>query len=81
MKETGITRHLDDMGRIVLPVELRRRMKLEDGTAVEIFAEGERIILQRHTDSCVFCGSEKGLTEFKGRRLCAACRTELCDAK
>lgn len=79
MKETGITRHLDDMGRIVLPVELRRRMNLDDGTPVEIFTEGERIILQKHRDVCVFCGGEKDLSDFKGRSVCNTCRAQLAD--
>lgn len=77
MKETGITRHLDDMGRIVLPVELRRKMQLTDGAAVEIYTEGSRIILEKHRDTCIFCGSEKGLTAFKGQNICSECETEI----
>lgn len=77
MRETGITRHLDDMGRIVLPVELRRKMQLTDGSAVEIYTEGDRIILQKHRNVCTFCGSEKNLTSFKGHNICEECRAGL----
>ena len=77
MKETGITRHLDDMGRIVLPVELRRKMMLTDGSAVEIYTEGNRIILEKHKDVCIFCGAEKELTLFRGHNICADCKERL----
>ncbi|MEG0804210.1 MAG: AbrB/MazE/SpoVT family DNA-binding domain-containing protein [Pygmaiobacter sp.] len=77
MRETGITRHLDDMGRIVLPVELRRKMNLSDGTALEIFTEGERIILQKQINACAFCGTETDLQQFKNQNVCANCRKEL----
>lgn len=77
MKETGITRNLDDMGRIVLPIELRRRMNLEEGTPLEIFTQGEQIILQKHTEACVFCGNRKDLVPFRGRWICSSCREEV----
>lgn len=77
MKGTGITRHLDDMGRIVLPVELRRRMNLEEGTPLEIFAQGDQIILQKHMEACVFCGNRKELAPFRGKWICKNCREEV----
>lgn len=68
---------MDDMGRIVLPVELRRRMGLDETTPIEIFAQGERIILEKQRNACIFCGAQKDLSEFKSRLICPVCRAEL----
>lgn len=57
MKETGIIRHLDDLGRVVIPRELRTRYKLEEGTPIEIFTKGKQIILEKaNTTICQKCG-------------------------
>ena len=77
MKSTGIVRRVDDMGRIVLPVELRRTLEIEDGTPMEIFVDGDKIVLQVSRPVCIFCGSSQQVSEFKGRCVCAACREEL----
>ena len=77
MKSTGIIRKVDDIGRNVLPIELRRNMEIEDGSPLEIYVEEDRIILKACKSVCVFCGSDQNVAEFKGRCVCAACMDEL----
>ena len=77
MKSTGIIRKVDDMGRIVLPIELRRSLEIDDGTPLEIYVEGENIILRPSKQACIFCGSSEGVQQFKGRCVCESCREEL----
>lgn len=78
MKSTGITRHLDELGRIVLPKELRRTMHIEPKDELEIFIEEDRIVLKKYAPSCVFCNGEDGVTEeFMEKRVCRACIEKL----
>jgi transcriptional pleiotropic regulator of transition state genes len=77
MKATGITRPLDRMGRLVIPAELREIFDFNIGTPVEIFTEGETIILKKHECTCVFCGSNEDLTQFKSRSICSNCWDEI----
>ena len=73
MKSTGIVRKVDELGRIVLPIELRRTMDIAEKDALEIYVEGENIILRKYQAACVFCGSVKNLVSYKGRNVCADC--------
>lgn len=77
MKSTGIVRKVDDLGRIVLPVELRRRLGISKRDPLEIFVHDDQIILQKSTAACIFCGSEDGVSEFKGKGICQNCRLSL----
>ena len=77
MKSTGIIRKVDDMGRIVLPIELRRSLEIDDGTPLEIYVEGESIVLKPSKEVCIFCGSSQKVQQFKGRCVCESCREEL----
>lgn len=77
MKSTGIVRKVDELGRIVLPIELRRTLDIEVKDSLEIYVEGSRIILQKHQSTCVFCGSDKDIVNFKGKHVCHSCMTEL----
>ena len=79
MKSTGIVRKVDELGRIVLPIELRRTLNIELTDPVEIYVDGQSIVLRKHEPTCVFCGSSKKVTSFKGKNICAACRAELCE--
>jgi transcriptional pleiotropic regulator of transition state genes len=73
MKSTGVARKIDELGRIVLPSELRRVFGIHEGDELEISVEGEQIILQKRHDLCVFCGAETATVEFKGRQVCQDC--------
>ena len=79
MKSTGIVRNIDSLGRIVLPIELRRTLNIDasKGDPIEIYMEGNSIVLRKHEPHCVFCGSSKKVTSFKGRNVCENCRKEL----
>jgi AbrB family transcriptional regulator, transcriptional pleiotropic regulator of transition state genes len=77
MKNTGMTRKVDDLGRIVIPAEMRKSFGIKEGDRLDISVEGEQIILARIQDACVFCRSAADLKEFKERMVCASCMTEL----
>ena len=77
MKSTGIVRRVDELGRIVLPIELRRTLNISEKDSLEIFVENDKIILQKYESSCIFCGSTENITEFKGKNLCEECVKEL----
>lgn len=73
MKNTGIVRNVDDLGRLVLPRELRKHLGIENGTPVEITCEDDKIIIKRFNPRCIFCNAEGEITEFMGKRICAEC--------
>lgn len=75
--KTGIVRKVDELGRIVLPVELRRTMDIEEHDLLEISMQEELIVLRKYQPSCIFCGAEKGLIPFRSKRVCRSCLTEL----
>lgn len=77
MKSTGIVRSLDDLGRIVLPIEMRRNLNIAERDALEIYIEGSNIILKKHETACIFCGTNNSLIEYKDKSICAACLGEL----
>lgn len=78
MKATGITRPVDQLGRIVLPRELRRQLGIkEDEDRLEIFVDGEDIILRKYKRGCTFCGGMDELREFGGQYICGGCRDKL----
>lgn len=77
MKSTGIVRRIDELGRVVLPVELRRSMGLEVRDSVEIYVEGDSIVLKKHSKCCIFCGSEKNILSFRNKNVCESCVKEL----
>jgi AbrB family transcriptional regulator, transcriptional pleiotropic regulator of transition state genes len=77
VKTTGMSRKIDDLGRLVLPAEIRRHFGLREGTHLEIQVEDDRIVLTKVEDRCVFCGSRDGLQAFRDRLVCRTCSHEL----
>lgn len=77
MKSTGVVRKIDELGRVVLPSELRRVFGIREGDELEISVNGEQIILQKRQDLCLFCGAESPAVEFRGRRVCDECAGEI----
>jgi transcriptional pleiotropic regulator of transition state genes len=74
MKTTGIVRGIDEVGRIVIPKEYRRMLKVNDKEdALEISMEGDRIVLRKHMPACTFCGSSDGMIEYAGYKICRHC--------
>ncbi len=79
MKSTGIVRKVDELGRIVLPIELRRTLDIAEKDALEIYVDGNTIILRKYEPSCIFCGNSNDVFLFKGKNICPACMEELKD--
>lgn len=79
MKSTGIVRNVDELGRIVVPKEMRKQMGIANSDPVEIYVEGDKIILTKYNPCCHFCSSENDVVEFKGKRICRACINEIID--
>ena len=77
MKSTGIVRNIDELGRVVVPKELRKKLGIENTDPVEIYVEGEKIILTKYHPACHFCGSFENVVEFKSKTVCRACIDEL----
>jgi transcriptional pleiotropic regulator of transition state genes len=73
MKSTGIVRKIDDLGRIVLPIELRRTLNIADRDTVEIYVDNDTIVLRKYQPSCVFCGHDKNVLEYRGKNICQSC--------
>ena len=73
MKSTGIVRKVDELGRIVLPIELRRTLGIEEKDRIEIFVDGESIILRKYQPACIFCDNAKDILNYKGKNLCPDC--------
>ena len=79
MKSTGIVRKVDDLGRIVLPVELRKILDINERDSLEIFVDGSSIMLQKYEPSCIFCGSYSEVLNYMGRNVCPDCIEKLKD--
>jgi transcriptional pleiotropic regulator of transition state genes len=77
MKSTGIVRKVDELGRIVLPIELRRTLDIAEKDELEIYVEGTSIILKKHQLSCIFCGTSNSVTKFKDKCVCGDCLKQL----
>jgi len=73
MKSTGIVRKIDELGRIVLPMELRTRYGLTEKDPMEIYVEGNSIVLKKYEPNCIFCGSSKKLADYQDKVICMKC--------
>ncbi|MBR2742681.1 MAG: AbrB/MazE/SpoVT family DNA-binding domain-containing protein [Clostridia bacterium] len=79
MKSTGIVRKVDELGRIVLPIELRRTLDIAEKDSLEIYVDGNTIILKKYQPGCIFCGNAKNVTNFKNKIVCEDCVKELTE--
>jgi transcriptional pleiotropic regulator of transition state genes len=79
MKYSGIARKIDDLGRVVLPVEMRRALGLDAGDAVDIALDDNTVVMRKVESRCTFCGGSEGLRAFRGRQVCASCVSDLTD--
>lgn len=77
MKSTGIVRKIDDLGRIVLPIEFRKSLGIDKRDSLEIFTDEDRIILKKYDPACVFCGSSDNVSTYKGKLVCRKCLDDL----
>lgn len=79
MKSTEIIRKVDNLGRIVLPIELRRTMDIAERDELEIYMENDRIILQKFEQACIFCGSSRGLVSYRRKNVCQDCLKKMTE--
>jgi transcriptional pleiotropic regulator of transition state genes len=77
MKSTGIVRKLDQLGRIVIPKELRTTFDIKETDPIEIFVDGTDIVLRKYQQTCVFCGEADNLVEFNDKVVCSSCLKKL----
>lgn len=77
MKSTGIVRKVDELGRVVIPIELRRTLGIAEKDALEIYVDGEQIILKKYEPACIFCGDARDVANYKGKNICKNCLNEL----
>lgn len=75
--DSGITRKIDDLGRIVIPAETRRMFNIREGDHLFVAVEGGNIVLRKMTDTCTFCGTDANVTQFKEKGVCSGCRSQL----
>ena len=80
MKATGIVRKVDELGRVVLPVELRRTLGIDVRDPLEIYVDGNNIVLKKYSPSCLFCGQMEDMIVYRNRNICRNCLTELVAA-
>lgn len=77
MKSTGIVRKVDELGRVVLPIELRRTLDISERDSLEIYVDEEGIMLKKYQPDCIFCGESHDVISYKGKNICAKCLREL----
>lgn len=77
MKSTGIVRRVDELGRVVIPIELRNKLKISEKDPMEIYVDGSSIILKKFEETCVFCGSAKNVVDYKGKLICTKCLEQI----
>lgn len=77
MKSTGIIRKVDELGRVVIPIEIRNKFDISEKDPIEIYVDGSSIILKKYEPNCVFCGNNKNLISYKDRLVCSKCAQKL----
>lgn len=77
MKSTGVVRKVDELGRIVLPIELRRSLDIAEKDALEIYVDGEQVILKKYQPACVFCEEARDISNYKGKNICSECMKDI----
>ena len=77
MKSTGIVRRVDELGRIVLPIEMRRTLDIAERDSLEIYVDGPSVILKKYAPCCIFCNDDTGIHTFHGKNICVNCMKEL----
>ena len=80
-RSTGIKRRIDNLGRIVIPMEIRNDLDIKKGDSLEIFIDKQAIILQKDNVSCTFCNEKKDLIEYMEQKICRKCLEELRGGK
>ena len=77
MKSTGIVRRMDELGRVVIPIEIRNQFNIVEKDPIEIFVDGSSIVLKKFEPNCIFCGSTKNLLSYKDKLICQNCSKKI----
>ena len=77
MKSTGMVRRVDELGRIVIPKEIRNKLEIYEKDPIEIYVDGHSIVLKKFEENCIFCGATKNLVTYKNKLLCNKCLENL----
>ncbi len=81
MKSTGIIRKVDELGRVVIPIEIRNKFNIVEKDPIEIYVDGSSIILKKFEPNCIFCGNTKDLVSYKDKLICPKCAKQISDLK
>lgn len=81
MKSTGIIRRMDELGRVVIPIEIRNQFNIVEKDPIEIYVDGSSIVLKKFEPNCIFCGNTKNLVEYKDKLICDKCSKKIADLK
>ena len=79
MKATGIIRKVDELGRVVIPIEIRNKFNINEKDELEIYVDSSSIVLKKYEPNCIFCGSTKNLAEYKGKLVCNKCSQKITE--
>ncbi len=77
MKSTGIVRKVDELGRIVLPIELRRTLDIAEKDSLEIYMDGSSVVLKKYQPACIFCDDSRDVLNIKNKNICPKCIKQL----
>ena len=77
MKSTGIVRRVDELGRVVIPIEIRNKFGIAEKDPIEIYVDGSTIVLKKFEQNCIFCGNTKDLSDYKGKPICKKCISQI----
>ena len=81
MKSTGIIRRVDELGRVVIPIEIRKQFNIVEKDPIEIYVEGSSIVLKKFEPNCVFCGNTKDLLTYNDKLICNKCAKKIGNLK
>ena len=81
MKSTGIIRRMDELGRVVIPIEIRNQFNIAEKDPMEIYVDGSSIVLKKFEPNCIFCGNTKNLLEYKDKLICEKCSKKISELK
>lgn len=79
MKSTGIVRRVDELGRVVIPIEIRNKFDIKEKDPIEIYVDGSSIVLRKFEPNCTFCGNTKNLIEYNDKLICSKCAKKIGD--
>lgn len=77
MKSTGIIRRMDELGRVVIPIELRNKFDIQEKDQIEIYVDGKSIVLKKFEPNCIFCSSTKALISYNDKLICKKCADKI----